>query len=991
MNDAKLILDIGADVSQFEYSLAKVRDEIKKVTKDIESATGAEFSKLSVDLTGLERTEDTLTRFGQFAEGTLGALKNQLATLKQERLEIPIGDTSKLEEWNRRIDETVIAIKNLEGLGKQKILDVVQPSNLNSIQYFREELDRLNKLKVTISIDTAEGRKQMALINNTIEYYQGLIKDANSLGKSFDPIPQDAVNSINYFKQQVDSLTAKRASISIDTLEGRAEIASLTNLIDEFLSKIAEIQNIGKSAEFIDLNTLNGLYARLSEINKLKARVNLDDEGEIARLNAEAEQLLEQINRVNNLGFDSQGQISTGAARARQSITNFGLVLQDLPFGFIAIQNNIPNLINSFQQLQISARSTGTTVTSLITQQFSGASGAVLGLGLGISALVSVITALVQEYGSLGAAIDAVIAKSISLEDINRKVEKSYLDVTKSTAGEAANLRSLLAIYTDATTSQEALRGVKSEINKDYPSILAFIEDENRLTAESAALIEERTKALLQQSILEGRRQGLIKLISEETAKGEKSILDLTKLVKNELGLVETLGLAFRSLFVPLKAGPQGMFQILSTEIDNAAKSITVYKGKLDIVNNAYVKLEAEVLAVVEALKKKEKQDAKEASEAEKAAAQRLRELERYRDALLKFSTLKIDVFEISDDTKIIDKKIKSLEKYGNILLDTTKYDFERADALRNILAIDQEYFKNLDIEKMSLEQVKQALDNYIKSLVLLKNATKVNFGGLFDNLGKSLEVFTKETRIPTLFDKAFKGDEFDKITDGIKNFTERTGLSFEKWRQNIINQLTLTQAQQGVALSFDQIKAIIDKNVIDLNKKASELRLLDFLSGPAAETQAKRSKKFFDTILKNAEEFQKTVENNLQKPFRDFFDLIIEEGKISFDSFFELFKDLIKRIASQLIASGIAKLLTTALFPTAAVTDSPLQKVIKLLSGGAGFFKTAIPQSGVNNVNLGGVSSQGLQLAGEVVFVQRGSDLIGAINRTNATINRVG
>ena len=40
--------------------------------------------------------------------------------------------------------------------------------------------------------------------------------------------------------------------------------------------------------------------------------------------------------------------------------------------------------------------------------------------------------------------------------------------------------------------------------------------------------------------------------------------------------------------------------------------------------------------------------------------------------------------------------------------------------------------------------------------------------------------------------------------------------------------------------------------------------------------------------------------------------------------------------------------------------------------------------------VNFGGLEG-GMQMRGQVVFVQRGSDLVGVLNRTNSTIGRIG
>ncbi len=47
-------------------------------------------------------------------------------------------------------------------------------------------------------------------------------------------------------------------------------------------------------------------------------------------------------------GFD---KTTDSSKKTRTALTSLSLVAQDLPFGFIAIQNNLPNLISAFGQL----------------------------------------------------------------------------------------------------------------------------------------------------------------------------------------------------------------------------------------------------------------------------------------------------------------------------------------------------------------------------------------------------------------------------------------------------------------------------------------------------------------------------------------------------------------------------------------------------------------------------------------------------------------
>jgi len=82
-----------------------------------------------------------------------------------------------------------------------------------------------------------------------------------------------------------------------------------------------------------------------------------------------------------------KGGLNAGANQAGQSITNFSRILQDAPFGFIGIANNINPLVESFGRLKAESGSTGGALKALV----GGLSGAG-GLGLAFSAVTAAIT-----------------------------------------------------------------------------------------------------------------------------------------------------------------------------------------------------------------------------------------------------------------------------------------------------------------------------------------------------------------------------------------------------------------------------------------------------------------------------------------------------------------------------------------------------------------------------------------------------------------------
>ena len=80
-------------------------------------------------------------------------------------------------------------------------------------------------------------------------------------------------------------------------------------------------------------------------------------------------------------------QLKTGSNQATQSLTDLSRVVQDAPYGFIGIANNINPLVESFSRLKAESGSTGGALKALL----SGLSGPA-GLGIAFAVVTSAIT-----------------------------------------------------------------------------------------------------------------------------------------------------------------------------------------------------------------------------------------------------------------------------------------------------------------------------------------------------------------------------------------------------------------------------------------------------------------------------------------------------------------------------------------------------------------------------------------------------------------------
>jgi len=116
----------------------------------------------------------------------------------------------------------------------------------------------------------------------------------------------------------------------------------------------------------------------------------------------------------------------------------------------------------------------------------------------------------------------------------------------------------------------------------------------------------------------------------------------------------------------------------------------------------------------------------------------------------------------------------------------------------------------------------------------------------------------------------------------------------------------------------------------------------------------------------------------------------LFETGKFGFKAFADAVLKQIQQLASKIIATGIISLIGNLLAPGVGSVAGGAAGILSRV--GADIFKAiGLGGPGVANPSFGGVGPGSMGMSGQVNVVLRGSDLVGALNRTNATINRVG
>lgn len=207
------------------------------------------------------------------------------------------------------------------------------------------------------------------------------------------------------------------------------------------------------------------------------------------------------------------GLIAPSSAKAGLALSNLGRVASDAPFGFIAIQNNIEPLLQSFQSLSKESGGVGGALKALGTSLIGPT-----GLLLGFSLVSSAITVAIQKYGSLSGAIDALFGKQDALNSEIRSAADSYAKYNEqikttvsiqsnaagSAQGEISRVQALAAIVNDTTATYLQRNNALQELAKINKTYFGNLDLESVKLGKLTTAVNAYTQATIQSAITKG-------------------------------------------------------------------------------------------------------------------------------------------------------------------------------------------------------------------------------------------------------------------------------------------------------------------------------------------------------------------------------------------------------------------------------------------------------------------------------------------------------
>lgn len=236
------------------------------------------------------------------------------------------------------------------------------------------------------------------------------------------------------------------------------------------------------------------LIAATNELKKLESQLKkATDVDTIKKLNTEIRYVKETIVSLEAEGAKLSNtlgnKLKNNSDKATQSITDLSRIVQDAPYGFIGIANNINPLVESFSRLKQESGSVGGALKSLL----SGLTGPA-GLGIAFAAVTTAIT--FAQVGFNAWTRSSGQAKK-NTKDLAEELKKAEINAISN----GLRLEGLTKIITDSTKSEKDRNAALIEANSLLKPYGDKIDSINISVAKAKELTDSYTEALINQAI----------------------------------------------------------------------------------------------------------------------------------------------------------------------------------------------------------------------------------------------------------------------------------------------------------------------------------------------------------------------------------------------------------------------------------------------------------------------------------------------------------
>jgi len=308
------------------------------------------------------------------------------------------------------------------------------------------------------------------------------------------------------------------------------------------------------------------------------------------QIGAEVNGAIRGLQQVETQAGKTFQKVSQSSGAATQSMINLSRVVQDAPYGFIGIANNLNPLVESFQRLKSETGSTGGAFKALATS-LTGPAG--IGLAVGILS-----TLLVKFGDSLFGASE--VSKKLAEEQ--KKVAEEQKNIIDGIGKENAQVQILVTQLGKENLSREQKEGILKKLNQINPVYFGDLKNEEGLINNVNAAYDKYLKSLVRRTeaaILQKDLEKLSTQILELERKGAVPLAQLPQGVSfDENRKITQENLKQLTLSTQLQTLLNEREQILSriAEKSDIPLDLKVEKPNLDIPLLAIVELNDRII-----------------------------------------------------------------------------------------------------------------------------------------------------------------------------------------------------------------------------------------------------------------------------------------------------------------------------------------------------------------------------------------------------------
>jgi hypothetical protein len=281
---------------------------------------------------------------------------------------------------------------------------------------------------------------------------------------------------------------------------------------------------------------------------QIKIRIQADAE-QFKAVSAAVEKALADIGKQADITKGKIQGAGDAVKKSNQQWTNLALIIQDLPYGFRGIQNNLPALVGSI----------------------AGATGAIY---LAFSAVVAITTAYEKEIVQL---IYGITELDRATQSMNKAVSTNVGDAKAQIAID----QSLVLIINDITKSTNERAGALKELKSRYDGNIELQKIDITDGAKLLEIINKISAALIRRA----KAQAYAKLIAEEEAKLLKLQSQSQKESVKNLGFLEKASAAVLGVTLGLGAERTIGIAALSNQEEQIKSSTNNIKLFTDALN----------------------------------------------------------------------------------------------------------------------------------------------------------------------------------------------------------------------------------------------------------------------------------------------------------------------------------------------------------------------------------------------------------------------